>query len=400
MTPEIALLTVAAVGHAYLIVVAVNAWHGTGIDARWMDKAVSAMLAVLGLTTVAGMAWLMSRPWSDWPGAAQAYVVVCSAAAVVVLPLVTIARALRRRPEGVEVSETSPALPDSIDPSELAGRGWEASMLKRSWNQSLRPEAISWRVELPNMPPRFEGLSIAHLTDLHFRRCFDRRYFEALVERSSDWSPDLIVFTGDLIDEAETIDWIVPVLGRANARLGRFAILGNHDRYYGASRVSREIERAGWTLLEGRWTTLDLGGSTLAIGGTSAPWGPWLDPVARPDADFHLLLSHTPDLLGRASNWGIDLMLAGHNHGGQVALPVVGPVLMPSRYSRRFDRGFFRRGPTLMYVGLGIAAKHPLRYGCPPELTRLELRAVPGRPHPLGRHAARPFADLPSGLSE
>lgn len=390
MSAELALLLVAAVGHAYMIVVAVNVWHGTGVDARHMDKAVAAVLAVLGLATVVGMAWMMSRPWSDWPGAARAYVVVCLAAAVVVLPLVTIVRALRKRPDGVGVAGTSPALPDSIDPITLAGRGWEASMLKRSWNESLRPEAVSWRVELPNLPPQFAGLSIAHLTDLHFRQCFDRRYFEALFERASDWTPDLIVFTGDLIDEAETIDWIVPVLCRANARLGRYAILGNHDRYYGAGRVSIEIERAGWTLLEGRWTSLDVGGASLAIGGTSAPWGPRLDLVARPEADFHLLLSHTPDLLGQASKWGIDLMLSGHNHGGQACVPVVGPILMPSLYSRRYDEGFFRIGRTLMYASRGAGAKHPIRYRCPPEITRFELRAPARR----SDHPALTQADL------
>ena len=60
-------------------------------------------------------------------------------------------------------------------------------------------------------------------------------------------------------------------------------------------------------------------------------------------------------------------MLAGHNHGGQIRLPLIGGFFMPSVYSRRFDRGFFRRGPTLMYASEGIAGMHPIRYGCPPE---------------------------------
>ena len=67
-------------------------------------------------------------------------------------------------------------------------------------------------------------------------------------------------------------------------------------------------------------------------------------------------------------------MLAGHNHGGQIRLPLIGAVFMPSVYSRRFDRGFFRRGPTLMYASEGIAGMHPVRYGCPPEVTRFVLR--------------------------
>lgn len=71
-------------------------------------------------------------------------------------------------------------------------------------------------------------------------------------------------------------------------------------------------------------------------------------------------------------------MLSGHNHGGQIRLPFIGPVFMPSRYSRRFDRGFFRRNGTLMYVNEGIGGKHPVRYGCPPEVSRLVLHAGVG----------------------
>ena len=68
-------------------------------------------------------------------------------------------------------------------------------------------------------------------------------------------------------------------------------------------------------------------------------------------------------------------MLSGHNHGGQIRLPVLGPVFMPSIYSRRFDRGFFRSGQTLLYVSEGIGGKHPIRYGCPPEVCRFVLRS-------------------------
>jgi predicted MPP superfamily phosphohydrolase len=103
-----------------------------------------------------------------------------------------------------------------------------------------------------------------------------------------------------------------------------------------------------------------------------------------PDADTRILLSHTPDLLATAAAWDIDLMLSGHNHGGQIRLPVVGPILMPSRFSRRFEQGFYRLDRTLLYVGRGIGAKHPIRYGCMPEIARITLR-VPSE----HRHRAR-----------
>jgi len=82
---------------------------------------------------------------------------------------------------------------------------------------------------------------------------------------------------------------------------------------------------------------------------------------------------HAPDQIFRASDWGMDLMLCGHNHGGQIRVPVLGPILMPSRYGRRFDQGFYRVGPTTMFVGTGVGGKHPLRFRCQPEVTRLTL---------------------------
>ena len=100
----------------------------------------------------------------------------------------------------------------------------------------------------------------------------------------------------------------------------------------------------------------------------------WPEQVGRQGA-FQVLLSHAPDLFYWAERAGFDLMLSGHNHGGQVRLPLVGSVFMPSRYSRRFDRDFFRSGPTLLHVSQGIAGKHPVRYGCIPELSRIVLRS-------------------------
>ncbi len=103
-----------------------------------------------------------------------------------------------------------------------------------------------------------------------------------------------------------------------------------------------------------------------------------------PPADFRILLSHSPDLFYKAQGWGVDLMLSGHNHGGQIRLPLVGPVFMPSRYSRRFDRGFFRQNGTLMYVNEGVGGKHPVRYGCPPEVSRMVLRVAAGTRELIG----------------
>ena len=93
-----------------------------------------------------------------------------------------------------------------------------------------------------------------------------------------------------------------------------------------------------------------------------------------PEDAFRLLLSHTPDHIHWARSQGIDLMLSGHNHGGQIVLPVVGPVYSPSRYGCKYSAGVFWEDPTLLYVSRGVSGRHPLRYNCLPEMTKLVLR--------------------------
>ncbi len=191
-----------------------------------------------------------------------------------------------------------------------------------------------------------------------------------------EWRADLVLVTGDLVDADEAVAWIEPVLAPLEGRLGKYAILGNHDVEHGPQRVMTALEDAGFSSLEGRWCVLEHAGARLAIGGTSAPWGPALAADLVPPADFRILLSHSPDQFYKARDWGVELMLSGHNHGGQIRLPAFGPLFMPSVYSRRFDRGFFRAGQTLLHVSEGVAGKHPYRYGCPPEVSCFVLRTT------------------------
>jgi hypothetical protein len=119
-------------------------------------------------------------------------------------------------------------------------------------------------------------------------------------------------------------------------------------------------------------------GLPLAIGGSELPWmGRHPDFATAPPGAFRLLLSHTPDNLPWAVREGVDLMLSGHNHGGQVVLPLLGPVYSPSVYGCRYASGLFWQSPTLLHVSRGISGRHPFRWRCKPELTRLVLRPAP-----------------------
>jgi len=385
-------------GHGCLAVMAVNVAHGIGFKWKGTDGVTYGIAALSGVAMIAAAWSLAGTGWRTWPPPVRAYSVPCLAVALVGLPAATAAKLLRRRPENVAPGRGRVVdLAAGVGVDALVGEGLGGRMLRFPGNQSLRLAVERWAVELPGLPAALDGLTVLHLTDLHFARGFRRRYFDAVADEAARLEPDLVLFTGDLIDDAATVDWIAPVLSRVRGRLGQFAILGNHDIYYDLGAIRRELAAAGFADLDGRWATVESGGATLALGGTSAPWGPDLDRAARPAAEATLVLSHTPDRFPRLAGWGVDMVFAGHNHGGQFRLPVVGPVLMPSRFNRRFDMGFFRSGRSLMYVSRGVAGKHPLRYNCLPEITALALHA-PRPASPASRHAERshPAARGPS----
>lgn len=379
------------VGHAAMALAFLGRMHGLGLGSAWMTRLSALPLVPPALIAAAFAPLVLTRPFGEWPVAARDYAYLCNLVAWVVAPALAIARQGRPTPAGV-VEHGEPLELDLPGGGRDAwiGEGAHAWMLRLPGNGSLSPRAVDCDVALGGLPRSFGPLRVLHLSDLHFARCYDRAYFEAVAEAASAWDADLVLFTGDLLDDESTLDWTGPVLGRLRGRLGQFAILGNHDVPHRPGRVRRALRSTGFATLDGRWTTVEDGGRTVALGGTSHPWGPALDPEGRPEADATIVLSHSPDEFPRIASWGtVDLVLAGHNHGGQVRLPGLGPIVMPSRYGLRYDRGFFRRGRTLMEVTQGVGGKHPLRYGCPPEVVRLTLRPAHLAPPPLGRRVSR-----------
>src|SRR5262249_38514505 len=139
--------------------------------------------------------------------------------------------------------------------------------------------------------------------------------------------------------------------------------------------LRRRLARVGMRVLSNRWEQIEVRGQPMVVIGHEGPWVPPVpDLSACPAGTFRLCLSHTPDNIGWARRHGIDLMLAGHVHGGQVRFPVIGSVLLPSQYGRRYDCGTFDEPPTVLHVSRGVGGEQPLRYNCRPEVTKLILR--------------------------
>ena len=128
-------------------------------------------------------------------------------------------------------------------------------------------------------------------------------------------------------------------------------------------------------VLGNTWEQIEVRGAPMIVIGHEGPWfSPEPDLSTCPDGIFRLCLSHTPDNILWARRHRVDLMLSGHNHGGQIRLPLLGSVFVPSRYGRRYDCGTFDEPPTVLHVSRGLGEEHPLRYNCRPEVTRIVLR--------------------------
>ncbi len=371
-------LLMMAAGHFCLTIGILNWSQGHGYNVKWMDQLILAGLGLAGLLFLFAAWMVWNLPFPNWPVLIQAYAALCAVILVVVLPLSTFVRHVRPEAPGtLAVSSSTHDLGERFGKECLIGHSGAGRLLRLPGNDSLKLARNEWSVTLQKLPPALDGLTILHLTDLHFAHSFRQRFFEEVVNLAMEGAPepDLVLITGDFLDHDDTVAWVEPVLGRLKARLGKIAVLGNHDYRHDFRGLRRGLRKADFRTLDGRWMTLETERGCLVLGGTSYPWGRHLDPARMPEGDVRILLSHAPDQVYRASDWSMDFMLCGHNHGGQVRIPVLGPILMPSRYGRRFDQGFYRVGPTTMFVGTGVGGKHPIRFRCQPEVTRITLRS-------------------------
>ncbi|NUQ65225.1 MAG: metallophosphoesterase [Pirellulales bacterium] len=378
------LLFLALLGHVFLWAGFLNRTHAIALP-RWA-AAVTKLITLAALAAIPGIylaGYVRTGPRILNPPASlsdfrlgQIYLVVCWAALAA-----TAVRWLRRRvldrPPHVLRRHSRKTL--ELEP---ATRGEEHHFLaSMPGNEILQLDVTERAVDLPRMPAALDGLSIVHLSDLHFTGRIGKAYFQEVVRMSNDFGPDLIAITGDLVDFDECIDWMPDTLGRLSARHGVYFILGNHDLLVDTRRLRGVLSDCGLIDLGGRWIEIALRGERVLLAGNELPWiAPAADlgaaPSPPPDGPLRILLAHTPDQFAWARANEIDLMLAGHTHGGQIRFPVLGPLLSPSLSGVTYASGFFYATPTAMQVSRGVSGLFPLRVNCPPEMIRLVLHAV------------------------
>jgi predicted MPP superfamily phosphohydrolase len=259
------------------------------------------------------------------------------------------------------------------------------------WSAERLPVVTRRTLFFPGLPPGLEGLRIAHLSDVHAGIHMQRDKMEALVAQTNALAPDLILQTGDMIDISQSF---IPDYVRAfrdlRAPLGVVTVLGNHDRYTGSEAVIRGVRDAGQVFIRNGAHILEHRGSALGLLGIDDPRNWRADDPQDEDIDvalrqapadaFRILLAHRPGAFDGAAPRDIPLTLAGHIHGGQFYLPVIG--WSPGRLITKYVMGHFQRGGSQLYVSRGIGVVGvPLRVFVPAEIALIELRRadrVPG----------------------
>lgn len=252
------------------------------------------------------------------------------------------------------------------------------------WIEPMWLEVTYHRLESGKLRPG-TSLRIVHFGDLHMDRL--RRLDAKLLHEIEDLKPDLILFSGDVLNyssvgDEEAWEYASYVFKSLQAKSGVFAALGSPpvDRPEVVERIFRETPVR---VLADAGVELEVDGNRLEIIGLRCSHKPFVDApklgslILRASGRFRILLYHSPDIAPQAAKFEVDLQLSGHTHGGQVRLPLFGAIYASSLYGKRFESGRRQLGDMTLYVTRGVglegAAAPRVRFLCRPEIAVWDL---------------------------
>lgn len=261
-----------------------------------------------------------------------------------------------------------------------------AIILGGLWSFWWEPASLVVREETLSVPwPATTGPRIAVLADLHVGSPFnDLDRLRDVVRRTNAASPDVICILGDLVTQGVRGGTFVPpediaaVLADLKAPAGVFAVLGNHDGWFDHDRVERALVKNHVRVVEDTAVRIGEGNTAWWLAGVSDLWTgrhdiPAALGAATDDGRPVILMTHNPDLFP-AVPARVALTLAGHTHGGQVWLPLIGRPIVPSAFGQRFAAGHIVEGGRHLYVATGVGTSIiPVRLGVRPSIPVIRI---------------------------
>jgi len=263
-----------------------------------------------------------------------------------------------------------------------------AGILLICYARYVEPHMLSVKnvtISSPRISKPAENLKIAVFGDTHFSDYYTTDDFDKVVKAIGKMKPDLVVFSGDLIDHFDLYSKDVAVisekLSEIEAPYGKFAIFGNHDYGGGAENQYESImEAGGFTVLKNEYHALsDLGIALIGIDDILIGYGdPAVASWGRPDY-FNIVLAHEPDVADEVLDYNVDLMISSHTHGRQINIKFFDKYILPP-YGKKYIQGLYHfpnERNTQLYVNAGIGmTKLPFRFLSPPELTCITLKGT------------------------
>ncbi len=243
-----------------------------------------------------------------------------------------------------------------------------------------------------SLPKEFSGFRVAQVSDLHIAETADGN--EKIISLLREAEPDMIAVTGDLIDSRDTdLDIALRFVNEALKIAPCYYVTGNHEARIPEYADLREgMTESGVVVLEDARTEIERSGQSIAVLGVNDPsfgtdylFGDSatvmqnkLQNLIKGEDTYTLLLSHRPELFGVYVEYGVDLVLSGHAHGGQFRLPFVGGMFAPNQgLFPKYDSGLYTSEDTNMIVSRGIGDSIiPFRFNNPPEVVVIELKAT------------------------
>jgi predicted MPP superfamily phosphohydrolase len=250
--------------------------------------------------------------------------------------------------------------------------------VRRRW---VRVQTLD--VPIPGLDPAFDGYRIAQLSDLHIGGMCPPERWKAWVGRVNLLDVDLVALTGDYVTSGTAFHLeIAAALGAMRGRDGAFAVMGNHDYFGDGEPLVSLLRTRGVVVLRNEHRVVSRGEARLTVAGVDDTWTRRADvdrAVLGRDAAVPLVaLAHDPSLFPALARRGASLVLSGHTHWGQLALPFFPTRVNLSTWSYRYHAGTYREGGATLYVNPGLGTTGPpLRLGSPPEITVVRLRTAP-----------------------
>jgi hypothetical protein len=269
----------------------------------------------------------------------------------------------------------------------VAAAGVAAIAVDSTLIEPNRPRLIRKEIALRRWPSQLNGFTIALLSDFHYDPYFSVHPIRSAVEVVNGLQPDLIALTGDFVSVplvgnsakgAADAEPCAQLLGKLRAPHGVWSVLGNHDVFSSADRVTNALHAAGIPMLSNKSVAIEKDGARFWLGGVEDVLAGRAD-VSRtlrgiPSEEAVVLMAHEPDYADYVAGYPVDLQLSGHTHGGQVRFPFMRPLYLPP-LAKKYVWGLFKIRDLTLYTNAGIGTVElPVRWNCPPEITFITVR--------------------------